>query len=176
MCMLSCILLFVTPWTGVHQAPLSVEFSRQEYLSGLPFPPPESYWSRIEPASLVSPVNPRWILYHCDTWRVTRNKWLFPNCLSLYLTCLLTKASPPHCIDPYFLYYTLGTCLVTQLVKNLPAVQEPRVWSLDQEDSLEKKMVVANHYRYPCLENPMGSGALRAAVHRVTNSQAPLSD
>ena len=30
----------MTPWTVVHQAPLSVEFSRQEYWSGLPCPPP----------------------------------------------------------------------------------------------------------------------------------------
>ena len=30
---------FVTPWTVAHQAPLFMEFSRQEY-SGLPFPPP----------------------------------------------------------------------------------------------------------------------------------------
>ena len=29
---------FVTPWTVAHQAPLSMEFSRQEYWSGLPFP------------------------------------------------------------------------------------------------------------------------------------------
>ena len=33
-------LLFVTPWTIVHQAPLSMGFSRQEYWSGLPFPSP----------------------------------------------------------------------------------------------------------------------------------------
>ena len=32
---------FVTPWTVAHQAPLSVEFSRQEYLGGLPFSTPE---------------------------------------------------------------------------------------------------------------------------------------
>ena len=30
--------LFATPWTVARQAPLSVGFSRQEYLSGLPFP------------------------------------------------------------------------------------------------------------------------------------------
>ena len=30
----------VTPWTGAHQAPLSVGFSRQEYWSGLPCPSP----------------------------------------------------------------------------------------------------------------------------------------
>ena len=29
---------FVTPWTVIHQAPLSMGFPRQEYCSGLPFP------------------------------------------------------------------------------------------------------------------------------------------
>ena len=31
---------FVTPWTAARQAPLSMEFSRQEYWSGQPFPSP----------------------------------------------------------------------------------------------------------------------------------------
>ena len=31
-------LLFATPWTVAYQAPPSMEFSRQEYWSGLPFP------------------------------------------------------------------------------------------------------------------------------------------
>ena len=35
---LSCVWFFVTPWTVALQAPLSMEFSRQEYWSGLPFP------------------------------------------------------------------------------------------------------------------------------------------
>ena len=30
----------MTPWTVARQAPLSMEFSRQEYWSGLPFPSP----------------------------------------------------------------------------------------------------------------------------------------
>ena len=37
---LSPIWLFVTPWTVAYQAPQSMEFSRQEYWSGLPFPCP----------------------------------------------------------------------------------------------------------------------------------------
>ena len=37
---LSCIQLFVTPWTVAYKAPLSMEFSGQEYWSGLPFPSP----------------------------------------------------------------------------------------------------------------------------------------
>ena len=37
---LSCVWLFVTPWTVASQGPLSMGFSRQEYWSGLPFPSP----------------------------------------------------------------------------------------------------------------------------------------
>ena len=37
---LSRVWLFSTPWTVAHQAPPSMEFSRQEYWSGLPFPSP----------------------------------------------------------------------------------------------------------------------------------------
>ena len=55
-CVLSCVQLFATPWTiAVHQSPLSMGFSRQEYWSGLPFsslgdlPDPG-----IEPTSLAS--------------------------------------------------------------------------------------------------------------------------
>ena len=37
MCVLSHVQLFATLWTVAHWAPLSMEFSRQEYWSGLPF-------------------------------------------------------------------------------------------------------------------------------------------
>ena len=37
---LSHVLLFATLWTVAYQAPPSMGFSRQEYWSGLPFPPP----------------------------------------------------------------------------------------------------------------------------------------
>ena len=37
---LSCVQLFVTPWTIAYKGPPSMEFSRQEYWSGLPFPSP----------------------------------------------------------------------------------------------------------------------------------------
>ena len=51
----SRVWLFVTPWTVALQAPLSMGFSRQEYLSGLPFPSPGDLPdSGIEPASPVS--------------------------------------------------------------------------------------------------------------------------
>ena len=36
----NCVQLFATLWTVADQAPLSMRFSRQEYWSGLPCPPP----------------------------------------------------------------------------------------------------------------------------------------
>ena len=35
---LSHVRLFATPWIVAYKAPLSMDFSRQEYWSGLPFP------------------------------------------------------------------------------------------------------------------------------------------
>ena len=51
----SSICLFVTPWTVARQVPLSVGFSKQEYCSGLPCPPPGDLPDPgIEPKSLKS--------------------------------------------------------------------------------------------------------------------------
>ena len=42
----------MTPWTGAHQPPLSMKFSRQDYWSGLPVPSPGDLPNpRIEPGS-----------------------------------------------------------------------------------------------------------------------------
>ena len=55
--MLSCVRLFATLQTVAHHAPLSMRFSRQEYWSGLPFPPPGDLPdSGIKPMTLMSPV------------------------------------------------------------------------------------------------------------------------
>ena len=54
---LSRVRLFATPWTVAHQAPLSMGFSRQEYWSGLPCPPPGDLpYPGIEPMSPASPA------------------------------------------------------------------------------------------------------------------------
>ena len=60
MCVLSHFIgvwLFATPGTMAHQAPLSMEFSRQEYWSALAFPPPGNLPDPgIEPTSPASPA------------------------------------------------------------------------------------------------------------------------
>ena len=60
---LSCVQIFATVWTVACQAPLSTGFPRQEYWSGLPFPPPGDLSNPgIESTSLVSCTG-RHILY-----------------------------------------------------------------------------------------------------------------
>ena len=51
--LLSCIGLFATPWTVVHQTPLFMEFPRQEFWSELPFPSPGDL-----PDSGIKPMSP----------------------------------------------------------------------------------------------------------------------
>ena len=56
LCHFSPVQLFTTPWTIARQAPLSVGFSRHEYCSGLPCPPP---------GTLPDPgIKTTWVLYH----------------------------------------------------------------------------------------------------------------
>ena len=53
--LLSHVQLFATPWTLAYEVPPSMEFSRQEYWSGLPFPSPGDL---PDPGS--EPVSPTW--------------------------------------------------------------------------------------------------------------------
>ena len=56
-CVLSCVRLFAISWTVAPQVPLSMEFSRQEYWIGLPFPTPGDLSDPgIKSAPLMSPA------------------------------------------------------------------------------------------------------------------------
>ena len=68
-CTQSCLILFDLMDCS-HQAPLSVEFPRQEYWSGLPFPPPRDLPnSGIEPTSLAPPsLVGRCFTHLCHRW------------------------------------------------------------------------------------------------------------
>ena len=77
----SHVQLLVAPWTIAHQAPLSMGFFRQEYWSGLPFPPPGDLPDPgIEPSSLMSTVLAGGFFTISTTWKalyiVTNNKRL----------------------------------------------------------------------------------------------------
>ena len=58
---LSCIRFFATPWAVARRSYLSVEFSRQKYWTGLPFPSPRDF--SLPGAQTCVCCTGRWILY-----------------------------------------------------------------------------------------------------------------
>ena len=73
----------------------------------------------------------------------------------------------------YPLQYSWAS-LLTQMVKNLPAIQETWVPSLGQEDPLEGGM--ATHSSILAWRIPMDGGAWQATVHGVVKIQTQLRD
>ena len=124
----------VTPWTVARQAPLSLEFSRQQCWNGLPFSPSgEIPDPGIEPMSLVPPtLTGRFFI---TTLASQVAQWI--------------KKSPA----------TLAS-QVAQWIKKSPAMQETqktRVGYLVEEDPLEEE--IATHssilaWRIPWIEEP----------------------
>ena len=111
-CAQSCLALR-TPWTVVHQAPLSVEFSRQEYWSRLPYPPP-GIFQGLNPR-LWHLLHFRWILHHCATWEAFILSYKLPNHLGLILLLfLLTTSVTPS------LFYSITEAQRTHQVENSP--------------------------------------------------------
>ena len=71
--LLSRVHLFVTPWTADSQAPLSMGFSREEYWTGLPCPPPGDLPDRgIETKSPMSPALAGGFFTTSATWEAQR--------------------------------------------------------------------------------------------------------
>ena len=62
---------------------------------------------------------------------------------------------------------------MAQLVKNPPAMQETRLWSLGKEDPLEKEMTT--HSKILAWTALMDRGAWRATVHGLTKNWPQLS-
>ena len=150
----SCVQLLATLWTVAHQAPLSMGFSRQEYWSGLPCPPPGDLPDPgIEYTSLMSPALAGGLLAGSlplaspQQSYLTGLKFLLLHSLFLWpLASGLTSLSFSFLIcEMVIISSPLKSCrfkasLVAQMVKNTPAMQETWVRSLGWEDPLEEEM------------------------------------
>ena len=99
---LSHVRLFVTPGTVAYQAPPSMEFSRQEYWSGLPFPSPRNL-----PSIGIEPTFPE--------LRMGGSVVEFSPVMREAQVYFLAHAAT---VTPFW------ASLVAQLVKKLPAMRE----------------------------------------------------
>ena len=85
--------------------------------------------------------------------------------------CVVTSTGWSRWRHLYVFYFIIfWASLVSQMVKNLPAMQETQVQSLGQEDPLEGETPVSLPGK------SLDRGAWRAAVHGVAKSQTRLSD
>ena len=95
-CVLSCfshVQLSATPWTAAHQAPLSMGFSRQEYWSGLPCPPPGGLPDPgIESSSHMSPALAGGFFTTTATWEAQFHTLSRSNTVASNVTLALFTA------------------------------------------------------------------------------------
>ena len=145
-CMISHIWLFI-PWTVAHQAPLSMELSRQEYWSGLPFPSPGDFSDPgIEVMSLASPALAGGFLTTEPPGKLTYtcNSSLFVY-MFLYIYML-----------PWWLSSKRSACSAGDVG---PAI------SGSGRSPGERN---GNPLQYSCLGNSMDWGACQTTIHGVT--------
>ena len=103
----------MTPWTIAQQAPLTMEFSRQEYWR--PFPSPGDL---LQPG--IKPGFPQNLGFVCRQilylWATKKATWFFPLCLWAFCTVpsLLTVSSCPGAVEttaPSETRWSRGTAL-----------------------------------------------------------------
>ena len=107
-CVAQSCWLFVTPWTVAHQAPLSMEFSRQAYWSGLPFPTLGEY--KIKSFTKVKSINFVKVNFHIESKRQKEN-----SIYEFHLIEIFTMHSSSHFRISYTVYSLqlfLGVSLV----------------------------------------------------------------
>ena len=128
---------FVCSLSHVRQAPLSMEFSRQEYWSGLPFHTPGDLLNPgIEPMSHESLAQADRFFTAVPSYQLFIDASWVPLRELLQLTY--------HININVFLEFMFEsrTSMVTQMVKCLSTMRETGVRALGREDPLEKEMAI----------------------------------
>ena len=139
---------FVIPYTVTHWAPLSIRFHRQEYWSGLPFPPP---WDLpnpgMEPMSLVSPALAGWFFFKLI------NLWLAGSLMlcELFSSCRVgvsCGAWASHCRG----FFCCGAWALRMLasVAVVRGLSSCSSWALEQDST----RVFSKMSTEPRLKNP----------------------
>ena len=119
------------------------------------------------------------LISNYSTWRTHTHKHTQKDHLRLYIVTLKFRRIFPFknlqlTIDIKITSTLhLWASLMAQLVKNLPAMQETWVWSLDWEDTLEKGM--GTLYSSVATSLLLPRGAWQTTAHQVTKSQTQLS-
>ena len=163
----SCVLsrfcrvqLCATLWTVALQAPLSMGFSRQEYWSGLPCPPPEDLpHPGVKPTSLVSPALAGGFFTTAATrkvpalwWRVAchSNTPVPPD--RAYLLCKFTfGASTLFKPNPFIILFFCSTqqCRIPNIALIYAQIFHNRVFRVESVHVAEIVLCLRDHGFFP---------------------------
>ena len=173
---LSRIRLFCSSWTVAHRAPLSSEFSRQEYQSGLPLPPQGIFWAE----------GPHLLHWQADSLLLShqgsRVIFLILIQLNFYFRCLLPCRSGSFIVlvcltTPNGSFIELVSCCGNRGGCSASLVTHGKESPCNAGDlglipGLGRSLVEGdgNPSQYPCLENFMDRGSWRIVVHGVHRS------
>ena len=133
----------------VHQAPLSMEFPRQEYWSELPWPSPGDL-----PNPGTEPSFPAFAGGFFTTELPGKPMTLYTSAI-IQLTELIQSHN--YACSSGTPYCSTRVSQTAQMVKNLPAMWETQVWSLSGVNTLEKGMETHSSilsWRIPWTEEP----------------------
>ena len=119
-CMLSCfshVQLLATLWTVAHQAPLSMRFSRQEYQSGLPCPPPGDI-----PHPGIKPTSPAW---QADSLPLSHQESpMIPLTHPLW-SSTIKKKKKQYYLDTCLLYSLNAAAAAAKSLQSCPTLCDP---------------------------------------------------
>ena len=183
--MLSCfshVQLFATLGTVACQALLSMEFSRQEYLRGLPSPPPGDLPDPgIKPASFMPPSLAGVFFTTRATWEAHLLKHLFAIWIFPFVKCQF-KSFHLLNIEFSFSHWSVEI-LSTPWIQGFPGGSVVKHLSVNVGDvglipglGRFPGEWNGNPFQYSYLGNPMDRGVWQAAVHGVAKSQTWPSD
>ena len=91
----SCVQLFVTLWTVIHQNPLSMGFFRQEYWSGVPWPPPLVFPTQ---GSLRSPALAGGFFTTSTAWEAQKLTCML-SCIQLFANLWTVALQAPVSVE-----------------------------------------------------------------------------
>ena len=124
-------------WTVAHHTPLSMGFSRQEYWSGLPCPPP-GYFSLPRDHTHVSYISciGRRVLYHQHHLHIYSHIYLclcISNPQRMYMKILPVIVSGSLLIFLYFPKCFVFSLTMTHDLQDLSSLTRDQTWALSNE-------------------------------------------
>ena len=160
----------MTPWTAAQQAPLSREFSRQEYWSGLPFPSLVLYISSVQSLSHVRLFATPWTAA-CQASLSITNSWSILKLMSI------TSVMPSNRLilcHPFLLLPSIFPSIRVFSYESVCHIRWPKYWSFSFNISPSNECSGLISFRMDWLDLFAVQGTLRSLLQHHSSKASIL--